>query len=101
MRMPEEKETRTESISEGIMAENFANVGRKLNIHIHKAQRTLIVNRAVLSLNSEQSTGHCLNSEQGNIKIHYILNYQKSKTKKDLRVAREKKVTYKGTLIRL
>lgn len=54
MRMPEEKETRTESISEGIMAENFANMGRKINILIHKSQRTLIVNRAVLSLNSEQ-----------------------------------------------
>ena len=47
----EEKQKETESMFKAIMAENFLNLGREMNIQIHEAQRTahrLNLNRSTL-----------------------------------------------------
>lgn len=78
MRIPEgeEKEKGTESLFKEIMAGNFQNLRKKMDIYTHEAQRTL--NRLNVNKATQRHT---------RIKL--------SKTKKELRAARVKReVTY-------
>ena len=80
MRIPERGEKREQSIFKAIMAENFPNLGKEMDIQIHEAQRTS--NR--LSLNRVTPR-------------HIIIKLSKVK-ERILKAAREKReVTYKGT----
>ena len=81
VRIPEGKKKGTESIFKDIMAENFLNLGREMDIQIHRDQRT------PNSLNSNRATMR-----------HIIIKLSKAKDKERiLRAAREKReVTCKG-----
>lgn len=83
MRIPEGEEKGTKSLFKEIMAGNFQNLGRKMDIYTHEAQRTL--NRLNVNRATQRHT---------RIKL--------SKTKKELRAAREKReFTYLWEPVRL
>ena len=72
----EKKEKGTESIFIAIMAENFLNLGREIDIQIHEAQRT--PNR----LNPSRAT------------LRHYLNCQKSKAMKNFKSSKTKERSY-------
>uniref|UniRef100_A0A8C4M3G8 LINE-1 retrotransposable element ORF1 protein n=1 Tax=Equus asinus asinus TaxID=83772 RepID=A0A8C4M3G8_EQUAS len=80
-----EKEKRAESLFKEIMAENFPNLGREMELHVTEASRSpnfMIVKRPTPR--------------------HIVVKLAKVKDKERiLRAGRQKKITYKGTLIRL
>ncbi|MBF0806849.1 hypothetical protein IR116_08915, partial [Streptococcus sp. 19428wA2_WM07] len=80
----EEKENGAESLFKEIIAENFPNLGKEMEIHVKEATRTPNY------VNVKRSTSR-----------HIVESWQESMTEKILRAARKKKITYKGTPIRL
>uniref|UniRef100_A0A9L0TML8 L1 transposable element RRM domain-containing protein n=1 Tax=Equus caballus TaxID=9796 RepID=A0A9L0TML8_HORSE len=80
----EEKEKGTESLFKEIMAENFPNLGREMELHVTEA------NRSPNIINARRSTPWHIA-----VKLAKVNNKEKI-----LRTARQKKLTYKGTPIR-
>ena len=81
----EEREKGAENLFKEIMSKNFPNLGEELDIQVHETNRT----------------PNYLNTNRPSPR-HIILKLSKVKDKERiLRVVREKKITYKGTPIRL
>uniref|UniRef100_A0A9L0SYR7 L1 transposable element RRM domain-containing protein n=1 Tax=Equus caballus TaxID=9796 RepID=A0A9L0SYR7_HORSE len=85
IREGEEREKGAESLFKEIIAENFPNLGKELDLQIHQN------NRIPNYINAKRPSPR-----------HIILKLAKVKHKgKILRAGRQKKITYKGTPIRL
>ena len=87
MRLPEGEETEkgAERLFEEMMVENFPNLMKTMNINIQESQQT----------------PRKINSKRTMMK-HIVVKYQKIKTKRIWKAAREKQIiTYKRTSIRL